>query len=50
MSALLAASTGAVIASVLVATLSPSQVFAIAAVATAGVAAVSLRALRVELV
>jgi predicted MFS family arabinose efflux permease len=50
MSALLAASTGAVVASALVAMLSPSQVFAIAAAATAAVAAVSLRALRVELV
>jgi MFS family permease len=50
MSALLAASTGAVVASALVATLRPSQVFAIAAISTAAVAAVSLRALRVELV
>jgi predicted MFS family arabinose efflux permease len=50
MSALLAASAGALVASVLVASLRPSQVFAIAAVATAGVAAVSLRALRLELV
>jgi MFS family permease len=49
MSALLAASAGALLASLLVGSLRPSQVFAIAAVCTAGVAAVSLRALRIDL-
>jgi hypothetical protein len=49
MSALLAASAGALVASLMVARWSPSQVFDLAAVLTAAVAIVSLRALRIDL-
>ena len=48
MAALLAASIGAVAASMLVAVLSPAGVFAVAAVATVAVAAVSVPLLRLE--
>ncbi len=49
MSALLAASAGALVASLMVARWSPSQVFELAAVLTAAVAIVSLRALSIDL-
>jgi hypothetical protein len=48
MAALLAASTGAVAASALVAVLTPGDVFAVAAAATVGVAAVSVPLVRLE--
>jgi predicted MFS family arabinose efflux permease len=48
MAALLASSVGAVAASALVAVISPGDVFAVAAVATVGVAAVSLPLVRLE--
>ena len=48
MAALLAASTGAVAASALVAVLSPGDVFAVAAAATVAVAVVSVPLLRIE--
>jgi MFS family permease len=49
MSALLAASVGALVASAMVARWTPSEVFGVAAVCSAGVALASLRALRIDL-
>jgi hypothetical protein len=49
MSALLAASAGALLASAMVVRWTPSQVFVVAAVCTACVALVALRALRIDL-